>query len=612
MPIIPNDNDVLFGRGATIRSHPGNERLRSAVRARRPAFLEARREDKRDIARDIIDEIQESGGRFLVEAPELASSCSSALGQKPWVCADREKAVCKVMHRLREKEHGPEVATPTETPRSESCPQLGGATKTIRNPQLMVSGADAPAPPGASQDLSPRALALASSLRNMNQSAYNVTLYDGSRRAGSLPSENLAGNASVMHAQHGGPQALLQNVLRSIGNPSTLDNVGLAGAVPSGNLMGDGNGVNVQVSQLLRGLPPHALSGSLHNMMQSLCNSTLENNSTRTANAVPPGNLIDNVSGMNMQHAGINQALQGMPADALTRTLHSIMMQSIDNPIPVNVGRASSVPPGNLMGIAGTVNLQRAPPPVLQGMPPSALARLLRNMMQSRSSSALGNMTRAGTVLPGNLISNSSGMNVQHTLTKTLEGLHFNTLMGSLNRRMQFAGNNFALNAGRAGAVPAGSLTGNVMNANQSAIHQALQGLPPNSLTNALLNRAGATTNADGSDAQRQLIINALLDSRRSTQGPNDQRSQSYDHSNFQTMISHQTGSATARVGAGSTSGVVATHGARLREPGGTKRAAANPLHIEAMSSSSLQPTAKKRKGNLSGDVDGESSGEGC
>eukprot|EP00578_Thalassiosira_sp_NH16_P013306 CAMPEP_0181126196 /NCGR_PEP_ID=MMETSP1071-20121207/27485_1 /TAXON_ID=35127 /ORGANISM="Thalassiosira sp., Strain NH16" /LENGTH=65 /DNA_ID=CAMNT_0023211751 /DNA_START=90 /DNA_END=284 /DNA_ORIENTATION=+ len=55
--VIPGDNDVLFGRGFKISAHPGNRRLRNIVQSQKPNFLAARKKEKREIARRIVDEI---------------------------------------------------------------------------------------------------------------------------------------------------------------------------------------------------------------------------------------------------------------------------------------------------------------------------------------------------------------------------------------------------------------------------------------------------------------------------------------------------------------------------------------------------------------------------
>jgi len=104
--------------------HPGNRRLRSMVERQRKAFVDAaKRKEKRKIATDIIQEIQnlQPPGRFLTEDPQgkiggnrhtngcasVASGCVDiSVLNKGWACVEPDKALTKVMHRLREKETG--------------------------------------------------------------------------------------------------------------------------------------------------------------------------------------------------------------------------------------------------------------------------------------------------------------------------------------------------------------------------------------------------------------------------------------------------------------------------------------------------------------------------
>jgi len=115
--ITPRNNDVLFGRGYAICAHPGNQILRCMVRAHKPLFLKTKKPEKRDIARKIVGDIQyKLGGRFLTDDPDDHVASQNGSDQKArkkdkewiyakaWICVDTEKAVSKVMHRLREND----------------------------------------------------------------------------------------------------------------------------------------------------------------------------------------------------------------------------------------------------------------------------------------------------------------------------------------------------------------------------------------------------------------------------------------------------------------------------------------------------------------------------
>ena len=86
--------------------HPGNKLLRSIVRAQKQRFIQVKKDEKRSIAFNIVDDILRLGGRFLTkDHTKHASNMAPALREEIWVCVDREKAADKVMRRLREKDH---------------------------------------------------------------------------------------------------------------------------------------------------------------------------------------------------------------------------------------------------------------------------------------------------------------------------------------------------------------------------------------------------------------------------------------------------------------------------------------------------------------------------
>jgi len=61
-----NENDVLMGRGSPSAEYSGNLRFRQLVIDRREEYLHStKRNEKHRIAMDIIDTINERGGRFL-------------------------------------------------------------------------------------------------------------------------------------------------------------------------------------------------------------------------------------------------------------------------------------------------------------------------------------------------------------------------------------------------------------------------------------------------------------------------------------------------------------------------------------------------------------------
>lgn len=71
---VPNDNDVLSGRGGGVNSHPGNKRYRTIVNSMKTQYLspQTRKAQKTQIAAGIVWTIRQSSppGRFLKINPE--------------------------------------------------------------------------------------------------------------------------------------------------------------------------------------------------------------------------------------------------------------------------------------------------------------------------------------------------------------------------------------------------------------------------------------------------------------------------------------------------------------------------------------------------------------
>ena len=118
--ITLRSQDVLFGRGAALNVHPGNKQFRSLVDSQRKDIANAKdRKQKRAIATLIYNAVLElhPPGRFLVQdqrliSPELnyASAAHSGsdvhptLAKRTWVYVEPEKALAKILHRMRERD----------------------------------------------------------------------------------------------------------------------------------------------------------------------------------------------------------------------------------------------------------------------------------------------------------------------------------------------------------------------------------------------------------------------------------------------------------------------------------------------------------------------------
>lgn len=90
--VVPSKEDVLCGRGKTCFEHQGNISFRFIVASNMSNYIAAtRRKEKTRVARSIIKEVVERGGRFLKK-----NSCGG------WYDAGMKAAKEKVGHALRD------------------------------------------------------------------------------------------------------------------------------------------------------------------------------------------------------------------------------------------------------------------------------------------------------------------------------------------------------------------------------------------------------------------------------------------------------------------------------------------------------------------------------
>jgi hypothetical protein len=85
-------NDVLLGRGGATNNHSGNHNFRILVAANQEEYLQARKHEKVIIARRIVAEIQNNGGRFL----------QSGMSKDHWEEVSDKRAQEKTSQALRE------------------------------------------------------------------------------------------------------------------------------------------------------------------------------------------------------------------------------------------------------------------------------------------------------------------------------------------------------------------------------------------------------------------------------------------------------------------------------------------------------------------------------
>merc|ERR1719506_874215 len=103
-------HDVLCGRGGLTNSHVGNKQFRKICSEYQLEYLQAKKNDKKTIALQVVVQIHAMGGRFLQQGhhpPQSSSSSSSSVssssvGTTWWVEVPSKKALEKTSQALRE------------------------------------------------------------------------------------------------------------------------------------------------------------------------------------------------------------------------------------------------------------------------------------------------------------------------------------------------------------------------------------------------------------------------------------------------------------------------------------------------------------------------------
>jgi hypothetical protein len=83
----------MMGRGYRAREWPGNRLFREVVERHRDAYAAAQIYQKRVVARAVLREVKEYGGRFLEEEEK---------GTDRWIIADKARVLEKICQALRE------------------------------------------------------------------------------------------------------------------------------------------------------------------------------------------------------------------------------------------------------------------------------------------------------------------------------------------------------------------------------------------------------------------------------------------------------------------------------------------------------------------------------
>merc|ERR1719506_3334188 len=95
-------HDVLCGRGGLTNSHVGNKQFRKICSEYQLEYLQAKKNDKKTIALQVVVQIHAMGGRFLQQGHHPPQSSSSSVGTTWWVEVPSKKALEKTSQALRE------------------------------------------------------------------------------------------------------------------------------------------------------------------------------------------------------------------------------------------------------------------------------------------------------------------------------------------------------------------------------------------------------------------------------------------------------------------------------------------------------------------------------
>lgn len=91
---IPNEQDILFGRGNGVQNHPGNVSFREFVSGRKRDYIFAEKNEKTKISSSVYEEIKNQYPPVMF----LEQDKNTLL----WKEVEKKKAVSKIGQALRE------------------------------------------------------------------------------------------------------------------------------------------------------------------------------------------------------------------------------------------------------------------------------------------------------------------------------------------------------------------------------------------------------------------------------------------------------------------------------------------------------------------------------
>ena len=99
--LLPQPNDVLLGRGRPFQLFPGNLALSATIDQYRGRYVSSKKMEKKIITSEIVENIRQSGGRFLKKVKNNNNNNNNIHSNIDWEEVDFETSRLKVSHSFR-------------------------------------------------------------------------------------------------------------------------------------------------------------------------------------------------------------------------------------------------------------------------------------------------------------------------------------------------------------------------------------------------------------------------------------------------------------------------------------------------------------------------------
>lgn len=196
----PGKSDVLFGRGGRTNNHYGNVRYRQLVLDNKPRYIEAPKNKKPAIAREIVSMWRNMSppGRFLMPYSDERDDDANVKGSEPllWIDVGDKRAQEKTSQCLREKPTGKKAAklaaevTDSSSQSSESEVSLAKKPKRKRSIDTDTMGSHE----------SPPSIVL--NVSSTKKAKLNESTFQTLSASSSLSEENLEANKTRENASN--------------------------------------------------------------------------------------------------------------------------------------------------------------------------------------------------------------------------------------------------------------------------------------------------------------------------------------------------------------------------------------------------------------------------